>query len=89
MRISIFALVLASLVTVVPAYGSPETDCNAEGGTYYKDGPVAVCEFPVGSSDNVKTTDQKGSFNSSHTETKTNPGGNQPPGQQGGNDIGK
>ena len=68
---------------------SPADQCAAAGGTYSKDGGTATCTFPVGQSDNTKVTDQKGSFNSSHDETLTNPGGTQPPGQQGGNDVGK
>jgi hypothetical protein len=68
---------------------SPADECAAAGGTYTKSGSTAGCSFPVGKSDNTKTVDQKGSFNSSHDEEFTNPGGTQPPGQQGGNDVGK
>jgi hypothetical protein len=68
---------------------SPADECTAAGGTYSKDGGTSTCTFPVGQSANTKVTDQKGSFNSSHDETLTNPGGTQPPGQQGGNDVGK
>jgi hypothetical protein len=67
---------------------SAESQCEAAGGTFTKSGGTSTCTFPVGNSDNTKVTDQKGSFNSSHDETLTNPGGTQPPGQQGGNDIG-
>lgn len=68
---------------------SPQAECEATGGTYSKDGSTATCTYPVGNSDNTKETTQKGSFNSSHPESKKNPGGNYPPGQQGGNDVGK
>ena len=68
---------------------SPAQECADAGGTYTKTGSTATCTFPVGNSDNTKVVDQKGSFNSSHDETFTNPGGTQPPGQQGGNDVGK
>ncbi|HEU4657412.1 MAG TPA: hypothetical protein VFR97_07795 [Capillimicrobium sp.] len=68
---------------------SPADECAATGGTYSKDGGTAVCTYPVGQSDNTKVTSQKGSFNSSHDETFENPGGTFPPGQQGGNDVGK
>ena len=67
---------------------SSETQCELSGGDFDKDGSIATCSYPVGSSSNTKIIDQKGSFSSSHPETKTNPGGNQPPGQQGGNTLG-
>ena len=67
---------------------SAESQCEDAGGMYTKSGGTATCTFPVGNSDNTKVTDQKGSFNSSQGESLTNPGGTQPPGQQGGNDIG-
>jgi len=66
---------------------SDEQACTDAGGTYTKDQGTASCAFPVGNSDNVKTTSQKGSFESSQGEQLTNPGGNQPPGQQGGDTI--
>jgi len=68
---------------------SPAQQCADAGGTFVT-GPNGTksCQFPVGSSSNVKTTSQKGSFNSSQDESFTNPGGNEPGGQQGGNDIG-
>ena len=76
------------LATAAPASAiSDEQACTDAGGTYTKQGGTASCAFPVGNSDNVKTTSQKGSFGSSHDEQRTNPGGNQPPGQQGGNSI--
>ena len=79
------ALILA---TAAPASAiSDEQACTDAGGTYVKQQGTASCSFPVGNSDNVKTTSQKGSFGSSHGEELTNPGGNQPPGQQGGNSI--
>jgi hypothetical protein len=86
------AAILASgallLATAAPAFAaSDEQACEAEGGTYVKQQGTAACQFPVGNSDNVKTTSQKGSFESSHGEQRTNPGGNQPPGQQGGDTI--
>lgn len=68
---------------------SPQTICEESGGTYTKTGSTATCTYPVGSSDNTKVTTQKGSFNSSHDENYKNPGGSYPPGQQGGNDLGK
>ena len=76
------------LVAAAPASAiSDEQACTNAGGTFVKSGGTASCQFPVGNSDNVKTTSQKGSFQSSHPEAKTNPGGNQPPGQQGGDTI--
>ena len=75
-------------LTAAPAFAiSDEQACTDAGGTYTKSGGTASCAFPVGNSDNVKTTSQKGSFGSSHDEGLTNPGGNEPPGQQGGNTI--
>jgi hypothetical protein len=61
--------------------------CEAQGGMYVKEQGTATCQFPVGSSDNTKDVSQKGSFGSSHNETLTNPGGNKPPGQQGGDQL--
>ena len=92
MKKLIAALAATALMAVAPSAvlaESPAQQCEAAGGTYSNDGGTKSCAFPVGNSDNVKTTSQKGSFNSSHPESKTNPGGNQPPGQQGGNDLGK
>jgi hypothetical protein len=77
-----------ALVPSTAIGASPEALCQAEGGVYTKVGSVATCTESVGSSDNTKVTDQKGSFNSSHDESYTNPGENLPPGQQGGNEIG-
>ena len=68
---------------------SPEAECDAAGGTYTKSGSTATCTFPVGQSDNTKESTQKGSFNSSHDENYKHPGDSYPPGQQGGNDVGK
>lgn len=68
---------------------SPEAECEATGGTYDKSGSTAQCIYAVGQSDNTKVSGQKGSFNSSHDESYKNPGDNLPPGQQGGNDVGK
>jgi hypothetical protein len=82
------ALTLGLMVPAAPALAiSDEQACEAEGGTYVKEQGTASCQFPVGNSLNVKTTSQKGSFESSHGETRTNPGGNQPPGQQGGDSL--
>lgn len=83
------ALSTAALaVTAAPAFAiSDEQACTDAGGTFVKEGGTSSCQFPVGQSDNVKTTSQKGSFQSSHDETRTNPGGNQPPGQQGGDTL--
>jgi hypothetical protein len=82
------ALTLGLMVPAAPALAiSDEQACEADGGTYVKEQGTASCRFPVGNSHNVKTTSQKGSFESSHGETKTNPGGNQPPGQQGGDTL--
>jgi hypothetical protein len=66
---------------------SDEQACENAGGTYTKSGSTSSCAFPVGKSDNTKTTSEKGSFQSNHPEQKTNPGGNQPPGQQGGDTL--
>ena len=82
------AAALGLLVAAAPASAiSDEQACTDAGGTYVKEQGTASCQFPVGNSDNVKTTSQKGSFGSSHDEALTNPGGNQPPGQQGGNTL--
>jgi hypothetical protein len=87
------ALVAALSVTALAATAAPasavsdEQACTEAGGTYDKERGTASCQFPVGNSDNVKTTSQKGSFESSHGEEFTNPGGNQPPGQQGGDTL--
>jgi hypothetical protein len=79
---------LGLLVAAAPASAlSDEQACTDAGGTYTKSGGTASCAFPVGNSGNVKTTSQKGSFESSAGETRTNPGGNQPAGQQGGDTI--
>jgi hypothetical protein len=84
----LFAVTGALLLAAKPASAASDAAaCDAAGGTYTKDGGVATCSFPVGNSDNTKTTEQKGSFQSSHPEEKTNPGGTKPPGQQGGNTI--
>ena len=40
---------------------SDEQACTDAGGTYVKEQGTASCQFPVGKSDNVKTTSQKGS----------------------------
>jgi hypothetical protein len=78
----------ALAILAAPASGiSSEQACEDAGGTYVKTGGTADCQFPVGNSDNVKTTSQKGSFNSSHEEGLTNPGGTNPPGQQGGDTL--
>ena len=89
-RIFIAAAVAGALaVPTAASAASPAQQCAAAGGTFVTDANgVKSCQFPVGNSDNVKTTSQKGSFNSSQGETFTNPGGNQPSGQQGGNNIG-
>jgi hypothetical protein len=82
------ALTIGLMVPAAPAFAiSDEQACTDAGGNYVKEQGTASCQFPVGNSDNVKTTSQKGSFGSSHDETLTNPGGNQPPGQQGGNTL--
>jgi len=82
-------LAVAALgATAAPALATSDAQaCEDAGGTFVKDQGTASCQFPVGNSDNVKTTSQKGSFGSSHDETRTNPGGNQPPGQQGGDSL--
>ena len=78
----------ALAVTAAPALAaSDEQACTDAGGTYFKEQGTSFCEFPVGNSDNVKTTTQKGSYESSHGEGKINPGGNMPPGQQGGDTL--
>ena len=79
---------LALAVPAAPAFAiSDEQACEDQGGTFVKERGTAECQFPVGNSHNVKTVSQKGSFGSSHDETLTNPGGNQPPGQQGGDRL--
>jgi hypothetical protein len=78
----------AFAVSASPALAeSDEQACTAAGGTYTKTQGVSSCAFPVGNSHNVKTTFQKGSYESSHPEGKINPGGNLPPGQQGGDTL--
>ena len=75
-------------VTAAPALAESDAQaCEEARGTFTKEKGTASCAFPVGNSDNTKTTSQKGSFESSAEETKTNPGGNQPPGQQGGDTL--
>ncbi len=75
-------------ITAAPAVAASGAQaCADAGGTYQKTGSTAQCVFPVGNSDNTKVTDQKGSFNSSHDEGYTNPNGNRPPGQQGGDTL--
>lgn len=89
-RGALIAVAAGALAVPLPAVAaSPAAECDAAGGEY-RQGPNGTkdCVFPVGNSDNEKVTSQKGSFNSSHDESYTNPSGNQPPGQQGGNDIG-
>lgn len=82
------ALVLGLMAPAAPALAiSDQQACEEAGGTFVKERGTAECQFPVGKSHNVKTTSQKGSFQSSHEETFTNPGGNQPPGQQGGDTL--
>jgi len=77
------------LAPTAASAASPEAECAATGGTYTKSGSTAVCTYPVGNSDNTKQSTQKGSFTSSHDENYKNPGGSFPPGQQGGNNVGK
>jgi hypothetical protein len=78
----------ALAISAAPAFAESDAQaCEDAGGTYTKVQGVSSCAFPVGNSHNVKTTSQKGSFESSHPEGKTNPGGNQPPGQQGGDTL--
>ena len=78
----------ALLVATAPAYAVSDAQaCDDAGGTYTKEGGTSSCALPVGQSDNVKIIDQKGSYKSSHPEEKTNPGGNKPPGQQGGDSL--
>jgi hypothetical protein len=90
-RIALIAAAAGALAVPMPAVAaSPASECEAAGGEYQQAANgTKDCVFPVGNSDNTKVTSQKGSFNSSHDEGYTNPGGSQPPGQQGGNDIGK
>jgi hypothetical protein len=78
----------ALALAAAPAYAESDAQaCEASGGTYTKTQGVSSCAFPVGNSHNVKTTFQKGSFESSHPEGLINPGGNLPPGQQGGDTL--
>jgi hypothetical protein len=83
------AAALGLLIVAAPAAAiSDEQACFESGGiSYHKEGGTSFCEYPVGNSDNVKTTTQKGSYESSHGEGKINPGGNEPPGQQGGDTL--
>jgi hypothetical protein len=82
------ALTLGLMVPAAPALAISDAQaCDEAGGTFVKEQGTAECQFPVGKSGNVKTTSQKGSFQSSHQEEFTNPGGNQPPGQQGGDTL--
>lgn len=79
---------LGMLVAAAPASAASDAQaCADAGGTFTKDQGTATCQFPVGSSDNTKDASQKGSFASSQGETFTNPGGNQPSGQQGGDRV--
>ena len=79
---------LGLLAAAAPACAiSDEQACAEEGGMFVKEQGTASCQLPVGNSDNVKEVSQKGSFGSSHDEALTNPGGNKPPGQQGGNRL--
>jgi hypothetical protein len=91
MRRKVLAGVLSAAALAVaasPAFAeSDQQACEAAGGTYTKVQGVSSCAFPVGNSHNVKTTFQKGSFESSHDEGLINPGGNLPPGQQGGDTL--
>jgi hypothetical protein len=89
-KATIAALLTAGAFAVSAAPALAESDeqaCVAAGGTYTKTGSISSCAFPVGNSANVKTTFQKGSYESSHSEGKINPGGNLPPGQQGGDTL--
>jgi len=71
------ALAIGLMVPAAPAFAASDAQaCEDAGGTFVKEQGTASCQFPVGNSDNVKTTSQKGSFESSQGETKTNPGGN-------------
>ncbi len=76
--------VLPAGVSIIrpPSTGDAGLLCAEQGGVYAKDGNVVTCTFPVGNSDNTKVDDQKGSFQSSHPQGYTNPGGSKPPGQQ-------
>ncbi len=81
-------LALGLMVPASPAMAESDAQaCEDAGGTFVKEQGTAECQFPVGNSHNLKTTSQKGSFESSHGEERTNPGGNQPPGQQGGDTL--
>jgi hypothetical protein len=82
------AVALSFALPATPAFAESDAQaCEDAGGTYSKEQGTSECQFPVGNSHNVKTTSQKGSFESSHGEEFTNPGGNQPPGQQGGDTL--
>jgi hypothetical protein len=89
MKRKMLAGVVAVGALAIPAApasaASAEQACIDAGGTYTKVNGENSCAFPVGNSDNTKTTSQKGSWNSDggHQEEFTNPGGNQPGGQQG------
>jgi hypothetical protein len=74
-RTALFAMASALLLAATPASaGSDAQACSDAGGTPSKEGGTSICTFPVGNSDNTKITEQKGSFQSSHPEEKTNPG---------------
>ena len=53
---------LGLLIAAAPASAiSDELACTDAGGTYVKEQGTASCQFPVGKSDSVKTTSEKGS----------------------------
>jgi hypothetical protein len=91
LTVSASIIALSAMLFAVPAFAiSDEDACIADGGIRYeKEGGTGTCIYPVGNSDNTKQVTQKGSFSSSHDEGYVNPNGNEPPGQQGGDNISK
>lgn len=94
MRRKILAGIVAIGALAIPAApasaASAEQACFDSGGTSYdKVNGENICTYPVGNSDNTKTTTQKGSWSSDggHDEGYANPNGNMPPGKQGGDTL--
>lgn len=93
MRRKVLAGIVAIGALAIPAApasaASAEQACLDSGGTYDKVNGENICTYPVGQSDNTKITTQKGSWSSDggHDEGYTNPNGNMPPGQQGGDTL--
>lgn len=74
------ATTAALLVTPAGALAAPGGDLSNCDETFKERGTVYCINY-AGNSDNSWTTDKKGSANSSHDAHVTNPGGQQPRGQ--------